>query len=92
MVIDNGYMCKNCKKIYRKSKANLPAYCTKCGEDLVQTRYWYNLTEQLGKIVETKDTNIFGGYDYVKTILSDNVEHVKIKRKFLFWWELFNKQ
>lgn len=91
MVVDSGYMCKKCKKIYHKSKSNLPIYCKKCGEDLVNDRYYYNLTERYGMVVETRDTNMFGGYDYVKTILTDNAERVKIKRKLLFWWELFNK-
>lgn len=92
MIVDSGYMCKKCKKIYRKSKSNLPIYCKKCGEDLVKERYWYNLTEHFGEVVETRDTNIFGGYDYVKTTLTDDVERVKIKRKFLFWWELLEKE
>ena len=89
MVIDSGYMCKKCGKIYHRSEQDIPIYCKKCGEDLVKERYWYNLTEHHGKVVETRATNIFGGYDYVKTILTDNAKRVKIKRKFLFLWELF---
>ena len=92
MVVDSGYICKKCGKIYRKTKSTLPNYCKKCGEDLVEERYWYNLMrDYYGKVVETKDTNMFGGYDYVKTTLTDNVEKVKIKRKFLFWWEVFSQ-
>ena len=91
MVVDSGYVCKKCGKIYHKSKSTLPNYCKKCGEDLVDERYHYNLTEHYGMVVETRDTNMFGGYDYVKTILTDNVERVKIKRKLLFWWELFDE-
>ena len=43
MVVDSGYICKKCGKIYRKTKSTLPNYCKKCGEDLVEERYWYNL-------------------------------------------------
>ena len=89
MVVESGYMCKKCKKIYRKSERDIPHYCNKCGEDLVKERYWYNLIDHYGCVIETRNSNIFGGYDYVKTILTDNIEKVKIKRKFLFWWELF---
>lgn len=92
MVIDDGYMCTKCGKIYHESKSNLPIYCNKCGEDLVKERYYYNLVaDYFGNTVETRDTNLFGGYDYVKTVLTNNVEKVKIKRKYLFFWELFNK-
>lgn len=92
MVIDSGYMCKKCKKVYHKSKSNLPIYCNKCGEDLVEERYYYNLiVDYFGNTVETRDTNLFGGYDYIKTVLTNNIEEVKIRRKFLFWWELFDK-
>lgn len=92
MVVDSGYMCKKCNKIYHQSKHNLPIYCNKCGEDLVEERYYYNLiVDYFGNTVETRDTNLFGGYDYVRTVLTNNIEEVKIKRKFLFWWELFNK-
>ena len=58
------------------------------GEELVKERYWYNLTEYRGKVVETRDTNMFGGYDYIKTTLTDSAERVKIRRRFLRW-ELF---
>lgn len=91
MVVDNGYMCKKCNKIYHQSKHNLPIYCKKCGADLIDERYYYNLIEHHGEIVETRKTNLFGGYDYVKTILNDNVQRVKIRRKFLFFWELFKE-
>lgn len=89
MVVDSGYKCKKCSKVYHKSKQNMPIYCKKCGEDLVRERYLYNLTEYRGEVVETRDTNMFGGYDYVKTTLTDSAERVKLRRKFLFWWELF---
>lgn len=91
MVVDSGYMCEKCKKIYHKSQSNLPKYCKKCGEDLVKERYLYNLMKYHGEVVETKDTNMFGGYDYVKTILTDSVKKVKLRRKFLFSWELFSR-
>lgn len=90
MVVDMGYRCKNCGKIYHQSERDLPIYCKKCGEDLVEERYWYNLVEYHGRVVETRETNLFGGYDYVKTILTDNIERIKIKRKFLLWWEPFS--
>lgn len=88
MVIDTGFMCKKCNKIYHKSKQNMPIYCKKCGEDLVRERYLYNLTEHRGEVVETRDTNMFGGYDYIKTTLTDSAERVKLRRRFLRW-ELF---
>lgn len=91
MVVDSGYMCKKCKKIYHKSESNLPIYCKKCGEDLVESRCLYNLVDLGGDIIETRTENMFGGYDYIRTTFTNNVEKVKIKRKFLFWWTLFNK-
>jgi DNA-directed RNA polymerase subunit RPC12/RpoP len=90
MVVDSGYMCKTCGKIYHKQQRDIPIYCKKCGQDLVEERYFYNLIEYRGKVVETRGTNIFGGYDYVKTTLTKNVGRVKIKKKF-FGWELFDK-
>lgn len=90
MKISNGYMCKKCNKVYHKSKNDLPKYCVGCGEDLVNERYLYNLIEYKGDVVETKNTNMFGGYDYIKTTLTDNVERVKLRRK-LFGWELFKE-
>ena len=90
MKISSGYMCKKCNKIYHKSKENLPKYCVCCGEDLIKERYLYNLIEYRGEAVETKSTNMFGGYDYIKTTLTDNIERVKIRRK-LFGWELFKE-
>ena len=39
--------------------------------------------------METRETNIFGGYDYVKTTLTKNIKRVKIKKK-VFGWELFD--
>lgn len=91
MVVDDGYMCKKCGKIYHKSERDMPVYCKGCSEALVKERYWYNLIECYGEIVETRDTNLFGGYDYVKTTLTDSVKRVKIKRKFPFGWELFGQ-
>lgn len=91
MVIDSGYICKKCNKTYHRSKENLPTYCKRCGEKLIEERYLYNLIEHGGKVIETKDTNMFGGFDYIKTILAENVEKVKLRRKFLFCWELFNR-
>ena len=67
MTVDTGYKCKKCNKVYHKSKSDLPIYCKGCGEELVKERYCYNLTEYRGKAVETRDTNMFGGYDYIKT-------------------------
>ena len=61
----------------------------KCGQDFVEERYFYNLIEYRGNVVETRSTNFFGGYDYVKTTLTKNIERVKIKKKF-FGWELFD--
>lgn len=89
MVVDSGFMCKKCGKVYHTKEQYLPIYCKKCGEDLVDKRYSYNLTKHNGKIVETRESNIFGGYDYVKTVLSDNVARVKLRRKALFFWRLF---
>lgn len=89
MVIDTGYICKKCGKIYHKTIRGLPTYCKKCGADLIKEDYLYNLIEQNGKVVETRCTNIFGGYDYHKITASDNVEKVKLRRKYLFFWELF---
>ena len=87
-MVDIGYKCKKCNKIYHKEKTKLPFYCQKCGEDLIKEKYFYNLTKNYwGDIVETIETNMFGGYDYVKIVLTDNVEKVKIKRK-LFGWKL----
>lgn len=92
MVIERGYVCKKCGKVYHKTKMDLPIYCTKCGEDLVSEKYGYNLTVNLfGNTVETRDTNMFGGYDYIRIVLTDNVERVKLKRKFLFLWEVFDE-
>ena len=88
MTVDAGYKCKKCNKVYHKSKSDLPIYCKGCGEELVKERYCYNLTEYRGKAVETRDTNMFGGYDYIKTTLTDSAERVKIRRRFLRW-ELF---
>ena len=64
-------------------------YCSGCGTELVEERYSYNITTSYGKEVETRATNAFGGYDYVKTVLSDNIQEVKLKRKWMFFWELF---
>lgn len=85
MTVDVGYKCKKCNKVYHKSKSDLPIYCKGCGEELVKERYWYNLTEYQGEVVETRDTNMFGGYDYIKTTLTDNAERVKLRRRFLRW-------
>lgn len=88
MVIDTGYVCKKCGKVYHKSKQNLPNYCKKCGCDLVHERYLYNITRD-GR--ETRDTNMFGGYDYVKTILTQNAVPVKLVRKWMRW-EVFEEK
>lgn len=91
MVVDNGYICEKCGKVYHKTEQTLPVYCKGCGEDLVKKRYWYNLTTNYyGDLVETRESNVFGGYDYVKTILTDNVRQIKLKRKHLLFWEPFN--
>ena len=89
MIVDSGYVCKKCGKIYHKNKQDIPIYCKKCGEDLVEERYSYNLIEYRGEVVETRETNIFGGYDYVKNTLTKNIKRVKIKKK-VFGWELFD--
>ena len=85
MTVDAGYKCKKCNKVYHESKSDLPIYCKGCGEELVKERYWYNLTKYRGEVVETRDTNMFGGYDYIKTTLTDSAERVKIRRRFLRW-------
>ena len=36
MIVDSGYVCKKCGKIYHKNKQDIPIYCKKCGEDLVE--------------------------------------------------------
>lgn len=84
MIVKRGYKCKKCGKIYAKNKYNLPCFCKKCGTDLIQERYYYNLT-RLGE--ETRGTNIFGGYDYIKSEVSELAVPVKIKK--IFWrWEV----
>lgn len=85
MTVDVGYKCKKCNKVYHKSKSDLPIYCKGCGEELVKERYWYNLTEYQGEVVETRDTNMFGGYDHIKTTLTNSAERVKLRRRFLRW-------
>lgn len=93
MYVDDGYRCKKCGRLYHKSKSRLPIYCGGCGAELVKEKYSYNLTiDMFGKVVETAATNAFGGYDYVKTVLSENVEKVKLKRSLLFFWELFQEE
>ena len=93
MYIDDGYRCKKCGRLYHKSKSRLPIYCDGCGTELVKERYSYNLTtDKYGDVVETRETNAFLGYDYLKIVLSDNVESVKLKRNWLFFWELFQEE
>ena len=93
MHVDDGYRCKKCGRLYHKSKSRLPIYCNGCGTELVKERYSYNLTtDMFGKVVETTATNAFGGYDYVKIVLAENVEEVKLKRSWLFFWELFQEE
>lgn len=82
MIVRTGYQCKKCGKIYVKNKYNLPCFCKKCGADLISERYWYNLT-RTGE--ETRETNMFGGYDYTKSEVSELAIPVKIKKKFLGW-------
>lgn len=55
---------------------------------MVHERYLYNITRD-GR--ETRDTNMFGGYDYVKTILTQNAVAVKLVRK-LMRWEVFEEK
>ena len=87
MKADLGYRCKTCGKCYHKEDTRLPRYCKKCGEDLVEDRYWYNLvTDYNGNPVETHESNMFGGYEYIHVELTDSVEEIKLRRKFLFWW------
>lgn len=87
MKVEYGYKCVKCGKIYRGTEDDLPMFCKKCGETLVKKRYKYNLTmDRYGEVVETGDTNMFGGYDYIKTILVDsNVMKVKIRRQCFKW-------
>lgn len=93
MYVDDGYRCKKCGRLYHKSKSRLPIYCNSCGAELIKEKYSYNLTtDMFGKVVETRATNMFCGYDYVKTVLSENVEKVKLKRSWLFFWELFHEE
>ena len=93
MYVDDGYRCRKCGRLYHKSKSRLPIYCNGCGAELIKQKYSYNLTtDMFGKVVETATTNAFGGYDYVKTVLSENVEEVKLKRSLLFFWELFQEE
>ena len=66
MIIDDGYM-------YHKSTQDIPIYCNKCGENLVEERYRCN------SLARTT----------VKTTLTINTEKVKIRRYFLLWWKLF---
>lgn len=82
MSVRTGYQCKKCGKIYAKNKYNLPCFCKKCGADLISERYWYNLTRS-GE--ETRETNMFGGYDYIKSQVSELAIPVKIKKNFLRW-------
>lgn len=94
MAVHDGYMCKKCNKVYRFHETSVPVYCDRCGADLVEDRYMYNLkittdyTTGEEKLVETRESNIFGGYDCTKTIFTENVKVVKIRRKNLFFWEV----
>ena len=82
MIVRMGYKCKKCGKIYAKTKHTLPIFCNKCGAELILKRYNYNLTP-CGE--ETRKTNMFGGYDYIKSEVSELSVPVKIKKKFLGW-------
>lgn len=82
MKVDTGYVCRKCGKVYHKRKKNLPLYCKKCGSDLVEERYYYNLTQDG---METRESNVFGGYDYIKTILTENAAKTKIVRRWMKW-------
>ena len=44
--------------------------------------------EYRGKVVETQESNVFGGYDHIKTVLTESVAEVKLRRRW-FVWELF---
>lgn len=93
MYVDDGYRCKKCGRLYHKSKSRLPIYCNGCGAELIKQKYGYNLTtDRRGNVVETRATNMFCGYDYVKIVLAENVEEVKLKRSWLFFWELFQEE
>ena len=93
MYVDDGYRCKKCGRLYHKSKSRLPIYCNGCGAELIKQKYGYNLTtDRRGNVVETRATNMFCGYDYVKIVLAENVEEVKLKRSLLFFWELFQEE
>ena len=82
MKVKIRYKCDKCGKIYAKNKHSLPIFCKKCGAELITQRYWYNLT-RTGE--ETRETNMFGGYDYIKSEVSDLVVPVKIKKKIWGW-------
>lgn len=93
MYVDDGYRCKKCGRLYHKSKSRLPIYCNGCGAELIKQKYGYNLTtDRRGNVVETRATNMFCGYDYVKIVLAENVEEVKLRRSWLFFWELFQEE
>ena len=91
MIVDSGYKCKKCNKVYHRTDWNLPKYCRGCGADLVEKRYLYNLRMDYdGKVYETTDDNMWGGYDYRKVILTKNIEKTKL-RWHLFKWKIFEE-
>ena len=72
---------KNVERFMPKINIISPVFAR---SDLIQERCYYNLT-RLGE--ETRETNIFGGYDYVKSEVSELAVPVKIKK--IFWrWEV----
>lgn len=90
-MIDDGYKCKGCGKIYRKNKYALPAYCKKCGAELIDERYGYNLIanpRNRRMTMETRETNMFGGYDYIKAVTTKMALPIRVKRKWFGWVEL----
>lgn len=82
MKVDYGFVCKKCGKTYHKEAQNLPKFCKKCGCDLVEDMYLYNLDKDGNEVYST---NMFGGYDYVKTLFTDNAVKTKLRRKMLRW-------
>lgn len=65
------YQCK-CGKIYNKYKTSLPTYCEKCGSELYD-KYEYT------------NPNMFGGYDNINCVLSDNIQSIIAKRQWFKW-------
>lgn len=88
MRVAMGYICKSCNKVYCKMSDTLPVYCKRCGTTLVEKRYGYCRTAS-GEV--SLSTNIWGGYDYSKTVLSNDAVKVKIRRKLFRWVPMYER-